>query len=299
MQSKRLCYGNAGMGRCAFAAACFAAGSALAAPPLPRRSSQRAFAATPRASLRGPAEPGRTYLVGSGPGGVDHLTHRAARLVSTADVIVADALADPAVVALARPGAEVVHVGKRGGAPGSATQADICALLVALARGAAPRSIVRLKAGDPALFGRAGEEIAALTAAALPFEIVPGVSSVSAAAAAAGMSLTDRDAGRSVVAVSGHDVDALDYATLAACDVVTVLMAGRAFREIVDRLRAADVESEPGLPPRSASVVRWAGRQDEETVVSATIDKIADEVERVLPNGFSPAVAILSRRRGP
>lgn len=256
-------------------------------------------AAAPRASLRGPAEPGRTYLVGSGPGGVDHLTHRAARLVATADVIVADALADPAVLGLARAGAEVVHVGKRGGVAGSAAQGDICALLVGLAGGAAPRSVVRLKAGDPTLFGRAGEEIAALTAAALPFEIVPGVTSVSAAAAAAGMSLTDRDAGRSVVAVSGHDVDALDYATLAACDVVTVLMAGRGFREIVRRIRAADAAADPHAPPRTVSVVRWAGRPDEETVVSAGIDEIADEVERVLPGGFSPAVAILSRRRSP
>lgn len=289
------------MWRTAFAAPCATAAPALAAAAAaaPRRSSRRSCAATARASLRGPAEPGRTYLVGSGPGGVDHLTHRAARLVSTADVIVADALADPAVLALARAGAEVVHVGKRGGAPGSAAQADICALLVALARGAAPRSVVRLKAGDPGLFGRAGEEIAALTAAALPFEIVPGVSSVSAAAAAVGMSLTDRDAGRSVVAVSGHDANALDYATLAACDVVTVLMAGRAFREIVDRIRAADVEADPRAPPRTASVVRWAGRPDEETVVSASIDAIADEVERLLPNGLSPAVAILSRHRSP
>jgi siroheme synthase len=248
--------------------------------------------AAPRASL--PAQPGVTYLVGAGPGGVDHLTHRAARLISTADVIVTDALADSDVLALHRRDAEVVHVGKRGGSAASVPQAEISELLVQIGTGAVKRSVVRLKAGDPCLFGRASEELAALRAVDCSVEIVPGVTSVSAAAAAVGESLTERSVGRSIVTVSGHDVDALDVELLARCDVVTVLMAGRGLREIVRRIAEADGGGECR---RKVSVVRWAGRAStgEERVVQAGIWEIADAVEREMPDGLSPAVVIIAR----
>lgn len=244
-------------------------------------------------AVRGAAQPGRTYLVGSGPGGVDHVTHRAARLVATADVIVADALADEAVLALRRPDAAVWRVGKRGGDARSVPQADICALLTALPQNP-PRSVVRLKAGDPCLFGRATEELEALAEADLPVDVVPGVSSVSAAAAALGVSLTEKTLGKSVVTVSGHDPDLLDFDALAACDAVAILMAGRFFRVIMERLREA---AGGANCMREVSVVHWALRPELERIVVSSIHDIVDHVYSEFPDGISPAVVLVTRSR--
>ena len=129
------------------------------------------------------------YLVGAGPGDPELLTVKALRLIESADVILHDDLVPQAILDLAATGAEVVNVGKRCGAK-AITQEEINELMIAHAR--AGRSVVRLKSGDPLLFGRAAEEIAALAEAGVPFEVVPGVSAAFAAAAAIGRSLTDR-----------------------------------------------------------------------------------------------------------
>jgi len=148
-----------------------------------------------------PARAGNVYLTGAGPGAADLLTLRARSLIRTASCILHDDLVPPAIVALARPDALVVNVGKRCGQK-LVTQEQIHAWMIEYAR--AGRSVVRLKGGDPALFGRAAEEIAALREAGVPFEIVPGISASLAAAAAAGVSLTDRDRSSRVVFTTRH-----------------------------------------------------------------------------------------------
>ena len=136
------------------------------------------------------AEPGHVYLVGAGPGDADLLTVRAARLLQTATHVLPDGLISAEIVALAGTNATVMPVGKRCGAP-RVTQVEINELLVRLAREGA--SIVRLKSGDPLVFGRAGEEIAALRAAGVPFEVVPGITAAFAAAAALGTPVDGSD----------------------------------------------------------------------------------------------------------
>lgn len=142
---------------------------------------------------------GRVFLVGAGPGDPDLLTVRAARLVAEADDLVVDALVDPAVYRGSR--ARVIYVGKRAGRP-HVSQARIGEILVELAlRG---RRVVRLKGGDPAVFARLAEEMEALEAAGVAYELVPGVSSVQAAALAAGLPLTARDVADRFVVMTGH-----------------------------------------------------------------------------------------------
>ena len=147
------------------------------------------------------AQPGHVYLVGAGPGNADLLTVRAARLLRTATHVLPDGLISAEIVELAHPGAIVLPVGKRCGAP-RVTQTEINELLVRLAREDA--SIVRLKSGDPLVFGRAGEEIAALREAGIPFEVVPGITAGFAAAASLAIPLTDRTSASKLILATAH-----------------------------------------------------------------------------------------------
>ncbi|MFY3742559.1 uroporphyrinogen-III C-methyltransferase [Anaeromyxobacter sp. Red801] len=147
-----------------------------------------------------PAPPGLVSLVGAGPGDAGLLTRRGAERLRTADVVLYDALVDPAVLALA-PSAHRFHVGKRAGRP-SVSQRAIERLLVRAAR--AGKRVVRLKCGDPFVFGRGGEEALALAAAGVPFEVVPGVSSAVAAPALAGIPVTHRGTSAAFAVVAGH-----------------------------------------------------------------------------------------------
>jgi uroporphyrinogen III methyltransferase/synthase len=155
------------------------------------------------------ASRGRVSLVGAGPGRADLLTLRGAALLSRADAVVLDALVDRAFLRHCRPGVRVVDAGKRGHGRVLMRQPAINRLLVRLAR--AGKNVVRLKGGDPCLFGRGGEEAAALAAARVPFEIVPGVSSVTAAPAHAGVPLTHRDFTSTVTIVTGHGQEPNPY----------------------------------------------------------------------------------------
>lgn len=150
------------------------------------------------------AESGTVYLVGAGPGDPDLLTVAASQLLQQAEVVLHDDLVNPAILALVRAQAEVVNVGKRCGAK-KITQQQINQLMVHHAR--AGSSVLRLKSGDPLVFGRAGEEIRALVAAQVPFRIIPGISAVFAAAAAAGFSLTDRGGASRLILESGHHAE--------------------------------------------------------------------------------------------
>lgn len=159
---------------------------------------------------------GFVWLVGAGPGAVDLITVRGQNLLRHAEAVVCDELVNRELLKHCPPRCEQHFIGKRAGCH-SATQSEINALLVALA--SAGRKVVRLKGGDPLIFGRAGEEMQALREAGIPFEVVPGVTAATAASAAAGLPLTHRDHSSAVVFVTGHqcaaNTAALDWGSLA------------------------------------------------------------------------------------
>jgi uroporphyrin-III C-methyltransferase len=183
---------------------------------------------------------GFVWLIGAGPGAPDLITLRGLRALQGAEAIVYDELANADLLKEAPAGCEQHSVGKRAGRH-NATQDEINALLVSLAR--AGKKVVRLKGGDPLVFGRAGEEIEALRAAGLPFEIVPGVTAATAAAAAARLPLTHRDISSAVVFVTGHqcaaNTDALDWGALTKLRATLCFYMGvRRLPEIASNLLA-------------------------------------------------------------
>jgi uroporphyrin-III C-methyltransferase len=172
------------------------------------------------------------YLVGAGPGDPDLLTVRAARLLAAADVVVVDRLVDRRVLALAAPAALVVDAGKHVGDDAARAQARLNALLVDHGRRA--RTVVRLKGGDPFVFGRGSEELDALRAAGVDVEVVPGLSAALAVPALAGVPVTERGVAASVVVASGHDVVGAVRALLVApCDQTVVLLMAIATRAAI------------------------------------------------------------------
>jgi uroporphyrinogen III methyltransferase/synthase len=202
------------------------------------------------------------HLVGAGPGDPGLLTVRGAEVLGRADVVVHDRLLDPSLLDLAPAAAERIDVGKSPGAP--VPQHEISALLVDLGR--AGREVVRLKGGDPFVFGRGGEEAAALLAAGVPFEVVPGVTSAVAVPAYAGIPVTHRGLSTSFTVVTGHSRHAsdrpLDWEALARVGGTLVLLMGVAHRaEIAERLLAAGL---PGDTP--VACVRWGTRPGQQTV---------------------------------
>src|SRR5438309_3581902 len=146
--------------------------------------------------------PGSVWLVGAGPGDPGLLSALALHALDHADIVVYDALVDPRILALARPGAAFDYAGKRGGRP-SPSQPDISARLIELAR--AGQRVLRLKGGDPCVFGRGGEEALALAEAGIPFRIVPGVTAGIGGPAYAGIPVTHRETNSAVTLLTGHD----------------------------------------------------------------------------------------------
>ena len=194
------------------------------------------------------ARAGTVYLTGAGPGAPDLLTLRAHSLICTASCILYDDLVPTAIVELARPDALIVNVGKRCGQK-LVTQEQIHAWMIEYAQ--TGHGVVRLKGGDPMLFGRAAEEIAALTQAGIPFEVVSGVSAALAAAGAAGVSLTDRDSSSRVVLTTRHragnemgGVSAVD-----AGSTLALYMPGKNYAALQSELEAR------GWPPDTACVI--------------------------------------------
>jgi uroporphyrinogen III methyltransferase / synthase len=212
------------------------------------------------------------YLVGAGPGDPGLMTARALELIARADVIVYDRLIPEAALEGARPNAVLVYAGKEGGGE-SISQAEITRLL--LDSGASGASVVRLKGGDPFVFGRGGEEAEALRAGGIPFEVVPGVTAGVAGPAYAGIPITHRDAASAVAFVTGHEdphkpESAIDWAALAAFPGTLVFYMGvRQLGTIADRLiRGGRDASEP------AAVVE-RGTLPEQRVVTGTVATIA------------------------
>ncbi|MGO4436799.1 siroheme synthase CysG [Rhizobium sp. RAF56] len=219
--------------------------------PQARRAANGLLASTERVE-------GRVWLVGAGPGAEDLLTLRAQRVMMEADVIVYDALVPQAIVDMGRRDAERLSVGKRKGCH-SKSQEEINELLVHLGREG--KRVVRLKSGDPLVYGRAGEEMAALRAAGIGYEIVPGITSAFAAAADFELPLTLRGVASSLVFTTGHDLagDVLpDWASLAVSGATIAVYMGRTVAaSVAQRLMAAGIPAET-----TVAVVENASRGD-------------------------------------
>ncbi len=194
----------------------------------------------------------KVYLLGAGPGGSAYLTVRGERLLHQADALVYDALVDGGILQLLPEICEQWHVGKRGGRP-STSQDEINRLLVRLCQEG--KQVVRLKSGDPFVFGRAAVEIAALKAAGCAFEVVPGLSSALVAPLLAGIPLTDPVLSRGFGVFTAHDLDALDWTVLARLDTVVLLMGGRRIKAI-----CAALIQHGKRPETPMAIVRWAGQ---------------------------------------
>lgn len=209
------------------------------------------------------------HLVGAGPGDPDLLTVRALRALGAAEVVVHDRLVPPELLALAPPGAELIDVGKRPG--GSHTQALINDLLVQLGRDG--REVVRLKGGDPFVFGRGGEEAEALAAAGVAYTVVPGISSALAGPAAAGIPVTHRGASRAVTVVTGHgaaDSDDVDWVAHARTGATLVVLMG-----VERRARIAQGLLEGGLAADTPVAVVRDATTERQHVTRCRLDELA------------------------
>jgi uroporphyrinogen III methyltransferase / synthase len=231
---------------------------------------------------------GRVILVGAGPGAPDLITVRGERALRTADAVVYDALAPASLLSLAPAGAERIDVGRRGHTEPPKTQEQIDALLIRLAREG--KRVVRLKGGDPYVFGRGGEEASACYAAGVPFEVVPGVSSAIGALAYAGIPVTDRRHAASFAVVTGHKdpVPVRErirwHALATAADTVVILMGMRNLPELVQRLL------EGGRAPDAPAAVVMEGTRPSQRVVEAPL---AELPERVAAAGLGSPAAIV------
>lgn len=234
------------------------------------------------------AAKGKIYLVGAGPGDPGLMTLKGRDLIAQADCLVYDALAAPAMLAWLKPGCEKIYVGKRAGNH-AMPQEEINELLVECS--ARHASTVRLKGGDPYVFGRGGEEAMALRKAGVPFEVVPGVSSAIAGPACAGIPVTHRDCCTQFTVFTGHESAAkaessLDISGIAAASGTKVMLMGMSrLRETLQALMKAGQGAD--VP---AAAIQWAatGRQKS---VSATVATLADAVEKA--GVSSPAVVVI------
>lgn len=215
---------------------------------------------------------GRVVLVGAGPGDPDLLTLRALRELQRADVVLYDALIPAVILELAHPGARRIDVGKRGDGSRGISQDEIAARLIEEAR--AGRHVVRLKGGDPFVFGRGGEEAFALAEAGVDFEIVPGISSALAVPAYAGIPVTDRRFSSSLAIVTGHRGNPRgDWEGLArSAETLVVLMGTAWLEEIVERVLRG------GRAPDTPAAVIQTGTRPDQRVVSAPLAELASAV---------------------
>ena len=232
------------------------------------------------------AKRGTVYLVGAGPGDPGLLTLRARDLLASCDVLIYDYLVDPEVMQFAPPKAERVYVGKVSGGRHT-PQTEINILLINQAREG--KRVVRLKGGDPFLFGRGGEEAEALYEAGVHFEIVPGVSSALAVPAYAGIPLTHRDVASSVAILTGASAGDVDHvsaalADLSRADTIVVLMGVANLRLI-----AYDLVASGRNPETPAAIIRWGTYETQQTVVG-TLESIADDAES---SGMRPPGVII------
>src|SRR5689334_17848079 len=218
--------------------------------------------------------PAKVYLIGAGPGDPDLITVKGRRLLTLADSVLYDHLAPHALLSLAPPAAERVYVGKKK-SDHTVTQEEICGLLIDRARRGF--TVVRLKGGDPFIFGRGGEEAEALADAGIPFEVVPGVTTPLGIAAYTGVPLTHREHTSAVTFVTGHAVGAIDWERVGQVETLVVFMGLTHFAEIARELIARG-----RAPETPAMAVRWATRPSQETIVGTLATLPALLVERAM-----------------
>ena len=233
---------------------------------------------------------GKVYLVGAGPGDPGLITLKAKGLLECADVVVYDALVSPAILAMINPQAEQINAGKRRGKH-SLFQEETTQLLIEKAQDHA--IIVRLKGGDPFIFGRGGEEMEELVNAGISTEVVPGITSGIAAAAYAGIPLTHRLYSSSVTFVTGHEAAGkyrpkVDWNAIAhGSETIVIYMGIHNLPYIVEQLSAAELNLETPI-----ALVRWGTRPEQEELIG-TLETIVEQVEQT---GFgAPAIAVIGQ----
>lgn len=225
---------------------------------------------------------GRVFLVGAGLGTVDFLTVRGRAVLEQAEVVIYDALGAEGLLDLLPEGCLRVFVGKRGG-EASTPQTEINRLLVEY--GKSGQRVVRLKGGDPYIFGRSHSEVVALKNAGIEFEVVPGISSALAAPLLAGIPLTHQSLSRGFFVGTAHDLAAFDWAALAKLETLVFLMGGRNLGEICDRLMGEG--RSPNFP---IAIVKAAGLPEQQVWIG-TLQTITAQLESV--KKLSPCVIIV------
>lgn len=233
---------------------------------------------------------GKVYLVGAGPGDPGLLTIKGKTLIELADVVVYDALVSPEILAMISPYAEKINAGKRRGRH-SLKQAETTKLLIAKAQDNAV--VVRLKGGDPFVFGRGGEEMADLVNAGIPVEIVPGITSGIAAPAYAGIPVTHRGYSSSVTFVTGHESvgkyrpDVNWQAIALGSETIVIYMGIHNLENIISELLSAGLSSETEI-----ALIRWGTRPEQEELYG----NLANIIEQVETNNFqAPAIAVIGK----
>src|ERR1035441_6011541 len=225
--------------------------------------------------------PAKVYLIGAGPGDPELITCKGRRILEQADSILYDHLAPAALLELAPPHAERLYVGKEKSAHAFSHQ-EIARMLVERARNGL--IVIRLKGGDPFLFGRGGEEAEALAEAGIPFEIVPGVTTAAGIAAYSGVPLTHRGQSPAVTFVTGHEVDAADWSKVGQAETLVIFKGLTAFAEI-----ARELVKHGRSPETPAMAVRWATRPDQETLVGT----LATLPALIAQSGMKPPATII------
>jgi uroporphyrinogen III methyltransferase/synthase len=223
----------------------------------------------------------KVYLVGAGPGDPDLITIKGRRVLESADAVLFDHLAPLALLDLAPAHAERIYVGKKK-SDHAFTQDEICAMMIH--RAGRGLNVVRLKGGDPFLFGRGGEEAEALADAGVPFEVVPGVSAALGLAAYSGVPLTHREHTSAVTFVTGHAVKDIDWDRVGMSETLVIFMGLTTFGEIAQELIARGRDRDT-----PAMAVRWATRPDQETL-TGTLATLPGMIER---HGMKPPATIV------
>ncbi len=223
----------------------------------------------------------KVYLVGAGPGDPELITWKGRKALGIADAVLYDHLAPDALLDLAPRRAERVYVGKKKSVRAFA-QEEICAMMIERARRGL--NVVRLKGGDPFIFGRGGEEVEALAEAGIAYEVIPGVTSPLGIAAYTGVPLTHRDHTKLVTFVTGHDAGAIDWSKVGQTETLVIFMGIFFIREIANQIMKYGRD---GRTP--AMCVRWGTRPDQQTV-TGTLENIADRIEEA---GIKPPATVI------
>lgn len=236
------------------------------------------------------------YIVGAGPGDKQYLTCIARDLIESAHVLLVDALVDPSIVSLARNRSNsttIIYVGKRGGdKQHSIAQSDLNALLVRYAQDTEYGCVVRLKGGDPGIFGRVYEETQALERANCTYEIISGISSILAAPNAMNLPLTHVDWSKSVVFVSGHAPEKLNFKQLSQIDTILIVMGTRTWEALATGFLEAGVD-----PTTPVALIHSCYRKGQEFILRADLSGLSTKLQecRLSSIKLSPAVIVIGK----